>query len=72
MKMKVNPETFVNTWMQAHRQGHNQSWVAEQLGIGRTAVSMRANTLRERGVKLPVLVRYSSGESKRLNKLIGR
>lgn len=51
----VNPEVFVNVWIQAKRTSKGQNWVAEELKISRQAVSSRAAFYRKKGVKLPEL-----------------
>jgi hypothetical protein len=71
MQMKVSSEDFVKVWLQAVHNGHNMTWVANQLGYrSRAAVSARAFNLRDRGVELPKLSRHKQGEKARLNNLI--
>jgi predicted transcriptional regulator len=55
-KGAVDIRTFLSKIVEAHRNGQNQSWVAEELGVSPAAVSLRMKALRERGVNLPTLV----------------
>ena len=55
-KNAVSMRDFLGKVVEAHRKGHNQSWIAEQLGVSPAAVSLRIKALREKGVKVPELV----------------
>ena len=52
-----NNKRFVQAWLQAHKLGKNQQFIAEALDMSRQAVSVRAQWLRTKGVNLPKLVR---------------
>jgi hypothetical protein len=54
--MDITNEDFVKAWLEAYKQGKNQSWVAESLNTSRQRVSTKALYLRKKGVKLPKLV----------------
>ena len=55
-KSSVDMRTFIGKVVEAHRNGHNQSWIAAELGVSPAAVSLRISNLREKGVKVPELV----------------
>jgi biotin operon repressor len=56
----VDMRTFLGKVVEAHRKGHNQSWIAAELGVSPAAVSLRIKGLRDKGVKVPEL---ASGRS---------
>lgn len=71
LKKHIKADQFVATWMAAHREGYNSGWVAEQLGMTRSAALGRALRMRKRGVNIPELRGHGSRiETNRLNKLI--
>lgn len=51
----INDEQLVNKWLEAKKNNMNQSWVAEELGVSRQAISQRKKVLLKAGVKLPKL-----------------
>ena len=53
--MRVDPEAFIDAWMDAYERGLNQTDVARTLGCSSANVSNRARKLRELGVDLPAL-----------------
>lgn len=55
-KNAVSLRDFLTAVVKASNEGHNQSWVAEQIGCTPAAVSLRLKSLREKGVKVPELV----------------
>lgn len=55
-KSSVDLRTFLAAVVKASRNGQNQSDVARELGVSAAAVSLRLKGLRDRGVKVPVLV----------------
>ena len=59
----VSLRDFLSTVVTAASAGHNQSWVANELGITAAAVSLRMKSLREKGVKLPALVSTRSNNT---------
>jgi len=68
-KTKVTAEDLHAKWMQAYRENRNAAWVARQLDMSHQALHDRVANMRKRGVKLPALPKYNSGEGERLNKL---
>jgi len=62
-KNAVSMRDFLGKLVEAHRKGHNQSWIAEQLGVSPAAVSLRIKALREKGVKVPELVSGRGGSN---------
>jgi len=40
-KSSVDMRTFLGKLVEAHRKGHNQSWIAAELGVSSAAVSLR-------------------------------
>ena len=54
-KNAVSLRDFLTAVVMAAREGHNQSWVAEQIGCTPAAVSLRLKSLREKGVAVPTL-----------------
>lgn len=54
-KNAVSLRDFLTAVVDAARSGHNQSWVATQIGCTPAAVSLRLKSLREKGVKVPEL-----------------
>lgn len=48
-----DPVTFIRVFMEGLTTGRDQNWVADQLECTRDAVSQRASSMRQRGVKLP-------------------
>ena len=54
-KSAVSLRDFLTAVVTAAREGHNQSWVAEQIGCTPAAVSLRLKSLREKGVAVPTL-----------------
>ena len=54
--MRVDAQTFVDTWCDVYERGGNQSDVARELGCSAANVSNRAKGLRNAGVELPELV----------------
>ena len=55
-KNAVSMKTFLGKVVEAYHNGHNQSWIAAELGVSAAAVSLRISGLRKKGVKLPELV----------------
>jgi transposase len=53
--MRVDANTFIDTWCDVYDNGGNQSDVARRLGCSAANVSNRANKLRDAGVDLPEL-----------------
>lgn len=53
-----NNKAFVLKWVEAAEKHESQSWIADQLGLSRQRVSVKASYLRGRGVKLPKLVAH--------------
>ncbi len=56
-KVSVDLTTFVAKLADAQRTGHNQSWVARELGVSPAAVTPRIAHLREKGVEIPTLAK---------------
>lgn len=54
-KNAVSLRDFLVKVVEASTNGHNQSWVATELGCTPAAVSLRLKSLREKGVKVPEL-----------------
>lgn len=54
-KNAVSLHDFLYKIVEAHKNGHNQSWVASELGVSPAAVSLRIKALRQKGVKVPEL-----------------
>lgn len=54
--MRVDAQTFVDTWCDVYENGGNQSDVARRLGCSPANVSNRAKKLRDAGVDLPELM----------------
>jgi len=53
--MRVDANTFIDTWCDVYDNGGNQSDVARRLGCSAANVSNRAKKLRDAGVDLPEL-----------------
>jgi phage terminase large subunit-like protein len=51
----IDTKLFVRVWMQAHREGRDQQWVAKQIARTQSAAYSISTRLRKRGVKLPPL-----------------
>lgn len=68
----ISAEIFVSTWMQAHRNGFTQQWVADQLSVDKKSVTTRVFLLRRRGVLLPELARsrHKFFDVEELNRMI--
>lgn len=49
----VNLVKFMQTIVKAAAMGHNQSDVARELGVSSAAVTLRLQSLRKKGVKVP-------------------
>ena len=62
-KDAISMRDFLAKVVEAHRNNHNQSWIAKELGITPAAVSLRISGLRKRGVKLPELVSGRGGSN---------
>jgi transposase len=54
-KASVGLREFLTIVVKAAADGHNQTWVAAELGCSPAAVSLRLKSLREKGVKVPEL-----------------
>jgi len=54
-KASVSLRDFLTAVVEAAKDGHNQTWVANELGCSPAAVSLRIKSLREKGVKVPEL-----------------
>lgn len=54
-KNAVSLRDFLVKVVEASKSGHNQSWVAAELGCTPAAVSLRLKSLREKGVRVPEL-----------------
>jgi len=65
----VTSERFIEAWAEAFKNGHNTAWLARKLKMEPSAVRNRAKLMRNRGIKLPELPKYKSGESEKLNSL---
>ena len=59
----VDLRVFLATVVKASKEGHNQSWVAKEIGCTPAAVSLRLKGLREKGVKVPVLASSRSSNT---------
>ena len=49
----VNLVKFMQTIISAAANGHNQADVARELGVSSAAVTLRLQSLRKKGVKVP-------------------
>lgn len=54
-RSSIDLRVFLATIVKAAKDGHNQSWVARELGVTPAAVSLRIKGLKDKGVKVPVL-----------------
>lgn len=54
-KPSVSLRDFLVAVVEAAKDGHNQTWVANELGCSAAAVSLRIKSLRDKGVKIPEL-----------------
>lgn len=54
-KAAVSLRDFLSKIVEASKNGMNQSWVADELGVSPAAVSLRIKSLRDKGVKIPEL-----------------
>lgn len=54
-KPSVSLRDFLTAVVEAAKDGHNQTWVANELGCSPAAVSLRIKSLRDKGVKVPEL-----------------
>jgi hypothetical protein len=54
-KPSVSLRDFLTCIVEAAKDGHNQTWVANELGCSPAAVSLRIKSLRDKGVKVPEL-----------------
>jgi predicted transcriptional regulator len=54
-KASVSLRDFLTVVVKAAAEGHNQTWVANELGCSPAAVSLRLKSLRDKGVKVPEL-----------------
>jgi predicted transcriptional regulator len=59
----IDMEKFVTIWIDAYKNGRNQSDIARELGVTPAAVSTKAKKFREMGIDLPELNRGSSSNS---------
>ena len=55
-KNAISMREFLAKVVEAYKNGHNQSWIAAELGVSAAAVSLRLSSLRKKGVKVPELV----------------
>ena len=62
-RSSVDMRTFLGKVVEAHKKGHNQSWIAAELGVSAAAVSLRLSALRKKGVKVPELVSGRGGSN---------
>ena len=62
-KNAVSMRDFLSKLVEAHRKGHNQSWIAAELGVSPAAVSLRIKALKDKGVKVPELVSGRGGSN---------
>lgn len=68
-----NNRKFVKVYAKAYSEDRSSKWVAEQLGMTTPSVYVRANSLRKRGVNLPLLTRATSDDSvEALNDLLNK
>jgi predicted transcriptional regulator len=56
-------KTFLSKVVEAYHNGHNQSWIAAELGVSPAAVSLRLSGLRKKGVRVPELVSGRGGSN---------
>ena len=54
-KNAISLKDFLTKVVEASKSGHNQSWVATELGCTPAAVSLRLKSLRDKGVRIPEL-----------------
>ena len=68
----ISNDDFVDKWLIAYKQGKNQSQLAEEVGLTRQAVSLRAVNMRKAGVNLPRLNGIPVEEmNRKINETIG-
>ena len=54
-KATISLRDFLTVIVKAAAAGHNQTWVANELGCSPAAVSLRLKSLRNKGVRVPEL-----------------
>lgn len=59
----IDMEKFVTIWIDAYKNGRNQSDIARELGVTPAAVSTKAKKFREMGIDLPELNRGTGNNS---------
>jgi biotin operon repressor len=57
-KPGIELREFLETVVKAIEQGHNQFWMANQLGVTSSAVSYRIKSIRNKGIDIPVLTGF--------------
>ncbi len=62
-RSSVDMKTFLGKVVEAYHNGHNQSWIAAELGVTPAAVSLRLSGLRKKGVRVPELVSGRGGSN---------
>lgn len=56
----IEMENFITIWIDAYKNGRNQSDIARQLNVTPAAVSTKAKKFRSMGIELPELSRSGS------------
>lgn len=59
----IDMERFISVWIEAYKNGRNQSDISRELGVTPAAVSTKAKKFREMGIDLPELSRSSNSNS---------
>lgn len=56
----IDMERFISVWIEAYKNGRNQSDISRELGVTPAAVSTKAKKFRSMGIDLPELSRSSN------------
>lgn len=67
---RISDEDFIRVWMYAVKNKKRYAYIAQELGVSRNYVGVKANYLRGAGVKLPKLLVGQPKQTDRLNKVI--
>ncbi len=63
----IEMDRFIHVWIEAYKNGRNQSDVSRELGVTPAAVSTKAKKFRQMGIELPELSRSSTSNIVNVN-----